>query len=151
MAPVSPLGPVQRAIYAVLAGDATLVGVLARSPSGGPGISDQPQPNAKYPRVEMGGFSAVPLNCMGPRTGPKWGWAVSGQVKAISTYAGEAEGQTILAHVVRLLHFPAVRLAVGGYADVECWLTLEPSYPETVNNVIVRHFPAIVRVELHEC
>jgi len=150
MAPASPLAPVQRAIYTVLANDATLVAQLARAPNGGPGISDQPQPNAAFPRVEIGGFSALPMNCMGPRTGAKWGWQVSGQVKALSTAPGELEGQTILAHVVRLLHFPATMLAVGGYMDVECQVTLEPSYPEVVNNVIVRHFPAIVRVELHE-
>lgn len=150
MAPSSPLRPVQQAIYTVLATDVALVAKLATSPTGGPGISDQPQPNARYPRIELGGFSAVPDHCMGPRSGPKWGWQVTGQVKVLSTYPGEAQGQDLLNDVVDLLHFGSPPLAVTGYTDVTCSLTLEPSYPETVNNVIVRHFPATVRVELHQ-
>ena len=150
MTPISPLGPVQRALYGVLVNDATLVNFLARAPNGGPGISDQPQPNAKYPRVELGGFMALPTPCYGRGSAASWGWSVTGQVKILSTYAGEAEGQAILARIVSLLHFPASVPTVAGYADVECQVTLEPSYPETVNNVIVRHFPVIVRVDLYE-
>jgi hypothetical protein len=150
MAPTSPLGPVQRALYGVLVHEAALVAKLAPSPTGGPGISDQPQPNARYPRLELGGFFAVAAPCYGPRSAAKWGWIVTGQVKALSTYPGEAQGQDLLADVVALLHFGSPALTVAGYADVECAVTLEPSYPETVNNVIVRHFPATVRVELHE-
>jgi hypothetical protein len=146
-----PLAAVQRALYGVLVGDHTLVGLLAKSPSGGPGISDQPQPNAAYPRIEVGGFTAnPPAQTMGPVGSRKACWEITGQIKALSTYAGEAQGQTILTRLAALLHYPASALSVTGYADVECRLAIEPSYTELVNNVVVRHFPAIVRVTLYE-
>lgn len=151
MPPAMPFVAVQRALYERLIGDAQLVAALAPSATGAAGVYDQPLPNAKFPRLELGGFTGTPSNLLGPYDTQKWGCRITGQVKVLSTYPGDAEAMTIAGHVLRLLAHPERRLVIAGFADVECWISAQgPVYTELLGSVIVRHLPTIVEVELHE-
>lgn len=149
--PLAPIGAIQHALYDLLCGDATLVAMLAPTATGAPGITDTARPGAAYPRLEIGAFHAVPAHRYGPRSGPKYGWEVSGQVKGLSTYPGNAELHAIIARVTDLLTEPTTALTVTGFPDVACRVTdVGPEYTENVGSVLVRHLPVIVQVDVHE-
>jgi hypothetical protein len=140
------------AIRSVLLADATLTALLNTAPSaygGGPGIySEQDVPaGALFDYLTIGPISERPFNTMG--NGLKWGSILSVQTKVLSAKRDVGNGYNVLDRLMYLLN--GKQLTVNGYGSSDCELdTLVDSYSELVGGSVVKHFPAIWRVSVHQ-
>lgn len=101
---VTPLGPVQAAIYQVLTGDATLMGMVT-------GVYDAVPEGAGYPYVVIGEAMEVPAGAH-----DRYGRETVETLHIWSDYRGFAQSQQIASRVVALLdHQP---LTIDGHHHV---------------------------------
>lgn len=148
--------PVVTALRALLVADGTLVGLLAAIPAAygtGPGIySDGAVPEqAGFPVLVIGGGSETGNNTMGSGDAAlKFGSRVSLQIKAMSLQRNDDQVAGIINRVKAVL-YEGRALTVSGYgsACVE-QVSATSIYAENVAGALIRHFPLLVYVEVHQ-
>ena len=145
-------GVVIEALYAALAADTTLGGLLAPYAPGfgsGPGIyeEDMVPGGATFPYLTIGAPTEVPFNTMG--VGASGGSNCTVQLKAFSKMPSRAELDAIAAAVFAVLD--AVPITVAGYGSADCQFDLAPGdFTETVGGTRIRQLPLLYRVYVHE-
>jgi hypothetical protein len=125
--------PLQRAIYARLAGDEDLTALV--------GVYDEVPEGAAYPYVVLGDTVETPDEEHG-----RGGLVVMHTLHIWSKYRGFTEALNILGHVNRLLHRQP--LTVAGFTDV----SIAHDYSATLRDPDpqIRHVPARYRAWLTE-
>lgn len=122
---------IQKAVYAKLTGDATLMSKVT-------GVFDAVPQNQAFPYIVIGDATEVPWDHMGGKRGHETTMALH----IWSRYNGFAEALGILADVNRLLDRAA--LAVTGFATVQC--AYEWSTTLRDPDGITRHVPVRYRL-----
>ena len=128
--PVTPLGPIQEAVYGVLSGDATLAALVA-------GVFDEVPEGTRYPYVTIGEALEQPAN-----SHDRFGRETVLTLHVWTVSRGFTDGMAIAARLVALLdHQP---LTITGHHHVatryEFSQTLRDPEPH------VRHIPIRFRV-----
>ncbi len=122
---------IQKAVYAKLTGDATLMSKIT-------GVFDAVPQNQAFPYIVIGDGTEITWDHMGG----KRGYEVTMTLHIWSRYNGYAEALGILAELNRLLDRAV--LVVAGFATVQC--AYEWSMPSRDPDGITRHLPARYRL-----
>lgn len=154
------LGPIYAALRAILVADGTLGDLLApdkRDPSL-PGIyTDGAVPSgAVRPYLTIGAGTQIPAHTMGQPHQPRYGWDCTVQLTAVGHGDGEDEGLAIMDAVGKAV-FDGRELTGGSpgmLADYESgWcddFVLQPTIISISSGITIRHWPAILRVYVHD-
>jgi hypothetical protein len=139
---MSAILAIQTAIFALLSGDATLVGMV------GGRITNTTPSTPVYPYVQMSHAHEKPFHGMGGAT-TALGYNDIIRVHVFSRYAGDLEALHILSRVRGLLDFQPI--AVSGFSSVVCEYEMGRVLIETdINRVEIRHIPAEFRVRVRQ-
>lgn len=131
---------IQAAVYALLNGDATLLGLVE-------GVFNDVPDSTAYPHVLIGNAHETPWDTFGTATTGR-GKRVLLRVHIYSQYQGDLEALQILDRVVMLLDNQT--LTVTGYGTVLTTYHQGRVLIEDVEKVETRHIPAEFLVWVHQ-
>jgi hypothetical protein len=146
-----PLAAIDTALRALLAANATLVGLLASKPSSqGGGVAiytdGEVYQGQTFPYLTIGAWTQVPDHRFSPGT-DGYGWNCTGQIKAVGQRV-EAPLHAVMNQVAAT--FPeGTALVVSGYASGSIGdFTVQPALKTLQAAVTTVEIPAILRVRV---
>ena len=153
------LVPIYSTLKALMVAYAPLTALLAAKPAaagGGPAVYDEggvPQTvtstATSMPYVTIGAGTQNPFHTMGGPSAPKYGWNCTLQIKVVGT-SQESAGLNIMSKVAELFYHGR-ELNVSGYNSAWCdEFSVVPTLVTTGAIGVVREFPAILRVIVHD-
>lgn len=138
------------AVLETLRADVVLAALVSDAPGGGPAIYEELAPeSAPWDYLVVTAPSETPANTLGRG----FGAAVLVYLRAVSRKARTA--QAIASRAVALLDAPDTALAVSAYGSPAARAASElvsagPGYPEEIRGEAIHHYPAVVRVTVHQ-
>jgi hypothetical protein len=133
------------ALRDLLVHDAQLAARLSTAPAefgGGPAVYTEGvvPPKARTDYLTLGPFTERSESTMG--SGPKWGSALTTQIKLVTLSADVSKNLLTLDRLVALLHLQT--LTVADYRHAWCTLdVIVDAYEETMTGEVLRHYPTL--------